>query len=310
MGFDRQTVLDSFQSHDLIGIGMEADAVRRRLHPEGVISYVVDRSLRCSAPHFEQQAAEAVALGATGIVLRAGEGDIALEEWLPLLDRTRKLYPSLRIHGLSATSVIELASRAGISVRELLARLQGAGLDSLSGDDAGILDEAVQTLEERCSVPDWLETHRTAHSLGMTTTATMLFGVGEAMEHRARHLESLYRLQQETGGFVSFTPRASRPAIGVRGFEEATAVEYLKTLAISRIALDAIPHIQADWATQGLKVLQMALRFGADDVGSVMPSETAEAPDGITEEDLRRVIRGAGFRPMQRDTLYRTAFLT
>ena len=120
------------------------------------------------------------------------------------------------------------------------------------------------------------------------------------------HLEIVRQLQEETGGFTAFTPVSFQPRkAGVSGFEEATAVEYLKTLAISRMALDNIENVQADLETQGLKVLQMALRFGGNDVGSVL----FEGSDGTTEEDLRRVIRGAGLKPVQRDTLYRTMFL-
>jgi cyclic dehypoxanthinyl futalosine synthase len=150
----------------------------------------------------------------------------------------------------------------------------------------------------------------------MRTTATMMFGVGETFENRANHFERVYRLQEETGGFTAFIPWTFQPkhtALGGRGWDEATSVEYLKTLAISRIYLSNILNVQSSWVTQGLKVLQMGLRFGGNDVGSVMLEENVVKAAGTsnctTEEELRRIIRDAGFRPAQRDTLYRQYFL-
>src|SRR5882757_4049500 len=312
MGISREQALDCFQSDDLIGIGMEADAVRRRLHPEGVVSYVVDRIVGCTVPEtLYENIGEAVEMGGTGVVLQgAGRAGLMLGEGAELRGGIRLRFPSLWLHGLSATEIITLAGQAGLSVPETIARLSGAGLNSIAGEDAGILQDAVQTTAQRCSTEEWIGVHRAAHGLGVRTTASMTFGVGETMEHRVGHLETLRRLQEETAGFTAFTPSAFQPvASGVRGFEEATAVEYLKTLAISRMFLDNIDNVQADWAKQGLKVLQMGLRFGGNDVGSVMPGEALIAADGTTEEDLRRVIRGAGFKPVQRDTLYRTMYL-
>jgi cyclic dehypoxanthinyl futalosine synthase len=315
MGISREQALEYCGSDDLIGIGMEADAMRRKLHPEGVVSYLVDRAIRYTAPDLDAKVAEATDLGATGIILLGAKEADSLPDlvWFEqMLRRLHARFPALWIHGLSATEIVRLAAKAALPIRDTLLRLQAAGLGSISGNEAGILDldDAVQTPHERCATGDWLALHRTAHSLGMPTTAAMIFGAGETMEHRLNHLLALQQLQQETGGFTAFFPTTFQPAIaGVRGFEEATAVEYLKMLAVSRVLLDAIPNLQADWAMQGLKVLQMALRFGANDVGAVMPGEALTTPDGTTEEDLRRVIRGAGFRPVQRDTAYRTVFL-
>jgi cyclic dehypoxanthinyl futalosine synthase len=154
---------------------------------------------------------------------------------------------------------------------------------------------------------DWIALHRAAHELGMQTTATMIFGGGETFEHRMNHLEAVRLLQEETGGFASFTQWSFAPqGSALNGFEEATAVEYLKTLAISRMYLNNIENVQSDLETQGLKVLQVGLRFGGNDVGSVLLAEGANA---ATEEQLRQVIRDAGFKPVQRDALYRTMFL-
>jgi cyclic dehypoxanthinyl futalosine synthase len=150
----------------------------------------------------------------------------------------------------------------------------------------------------------------------MRTTATMMFGVGETVEQRINHFEVVRRLQEETGGFTAFIPWSFQPhntALGGRGWDEATSVEYLKVLAISRLYLDNIENVQASWVTQGLKVLELGLHFGGNDVGSVMLEENVVKAAGTsnctTEEELRRIIRDAGFKPVQRDTLYRTMFL-
>ena len=148
-----------------------------------------------------------------------------------------------------------------------------------------------------------LDRHRESHRLGIATAAGMIFGQNETLEQRVDYLFALRGLQEETGGFFSFTPSVFQHdvAAGGRSLEEATSVEYLKTLAICRMVLDNIPNMQANWRTQGTKTMQMALRFGANDVGS--------AGDGASEEDLRRIIRDAGFRPVQRDGVYRVMFL-
>src|SRR6266496_5813565 len=211
-----------------------------------------------------------------------------------------------------------MAGNSDLTLGETIRRLKEAGLQSIPGGGAEILDDEVRTRIARlkCSTQDWLDVHRIAHKLGMKTTATMMFGVGESEEHRVNHLQRIYNLQEETGGFTAFIPWTFQPkntALGGRGWPEATAVEYLKTLAISRIFLSNFPNVQSSWVTQGLKVCQMGLRFGGNDVGSVMLEENVVRAAGITncttEEELRRIIRDAGFRPAQRDTLYRQYFL-
>jgi cyclic dehypoxanthinyl futalosine synthase len=312
MGISREQALDCFNSDDLIGIGMEADAVRRKLHPEGVVSYAIDRTVDCAAAPFEticEQIRHTVEMGGTGVTLRGGSDAGRKIDWYEgLLSGVREEFPAVWRHGLSASEILTVAQASGLTVRDTISRLRDAGLGSIAGDDAGILDDAVQQEGARgkWSVPGWVEVHREAHELGMRTTATMTFGAGESFEQRLNHLEVVRQLQEETGGFTAFTPMSLQPRkAGVSGFEEATAVEYLKTLAVSRMVLDNVENVQADLETQGLKVLQMALRFGGNDVGSVL----LDGSDDTTEEDLRRVIRGAGFKPVQRDTLYRTMFL-
>jgi len=183
-----------------------------------------------------------------------------------------------------------------LDLRTTIARLRDAGLDSIPGGGAEILDDEVRHRIARlkCNTEDWVSVHRTAHQLGMRTTATMMFGVGETFDQRVNHFEVVRRLQEETGGFTAFIPWSFQPkhtALGGRGWDEATSVEYLKTLAISRLYLDNIENVQASWVTQGLKVLELGLHFGGNDVGSVMLEENVVKAAGTsnctTEEELR-----------------------
>ena len=315
MGISREEALDCFKSDDLVGIGMEADAVRRRLHPEGVVSYAIDDRCDYGPPQDPPPSTailhkinELSTLGGTALTL---QGTIQQEHtiaWFETLFTSLKhRFPTLWLHSLSATEILALSGQSGLTVRDTIGRLRDAGLDSIPSNDAGILDDAVQNNHSAPKPSDWLAVHRTAHQLGMQTTASMIFGTGETFEHRVNHLEALRQLQQETGGFTSFTPWSFVPQrSAIRGFEEPTAVEYLKTLAISRMFLDNIENVQSNLETQGLKVLQVGLRFGGNDVGSVLLAEGANV---ATEEQVRQVIRDAGFKPVQRDTLYRTLFL-
>ena len=296
---------------------MEADAVRRRLHPEGVVSYTIEGRINyansadgADFEHICDQIADIVAAGGTGVMLRGNVIPALTIAWFDgLFRKIKERFPALWLHSLSASEILAIAQQSGLTVQDTIAQLRNAGLDSIPGDDAGILDDAVQPQGARLKwkTEDWIAVHRAAHELGMQTTATMIFGGGETVEHRMNHLEAVRRLQEETGGFTSFTPWSfAAQGSALNGFEEATAVEYLKTLAISRMYLNNIANVQSNLETQGLKVLQVGLRFGGNDVGSVLLAEGANA---ATEEQLRQVIRDAGFKPVQRDTLYRTMFL-
>src|ERR671925_1422144 len=347
MSLTKQQALEMFESDDLIGIGMEADAVRRKLHPEGVVTYVIDRNINytnfcteyCTFCAFYrplkgklaaegyildfetiyEKIGETVELGGTGVLMQGGlHPDLKIEWHERMLRGIKQRFPSVHLHCYSASEIIAIAEYSGLTIRDTIARLRDAGLDSIPGGGAEILDDEVRYRIARlkCLTDDWLNVHRTAHQLGMRTTATMMFGVGESYEHRVNHFRRLYDLQEETGGFTAFIPWTFQPhntALGGRGWDEATSVEYLKTLAIARIFLSNIKNIQASWVTQGLKVLQLGLRFGGNDVGSVMLEENVVRSAGVanhtTEEELRRMIRDAGFVPKQRDTLYRTFFL-
>lgn len=319
MGISRNEALECFQSDDLIGIGMEADAVRRRLHPEGVVSYAIETAINLREQNATGEASieelcaaigETVERGSTGVRLHGG---IEIEKTEGVLRGIRKNFPALWIEGPSATEIVALAAGCGRAVRETIARLGDAGLDSITRDDA-----QTQCSPRCCSTAEWIAVHRAAHGLGMRTVATLRFGAGETMQQRVDFLAAVRQLQEETGGFAAFVPVAAEAASG-RELDAVTAVEQLKTLAVARIFLDNIENIQWSGAEQGLKVLQMGLRFGANDAGSVTPQgigagavfgeNAAAATNHATEEDIRRIIRDAGFQPVQRDIPYRMMFL-
>jgi cyclic dehypoxanthinyl futalosine synthase len=340
----RSEAIDLFQSDDLIGIGMAADSVRRRLHPEGVVSYIIDRNINytnfcteyCSfcafyrpMGHSEgyilpketifQKIQETLDLGGTGILMQGGlHPDLKIEWYEDLLSSIKARFPHIWCHCFSAPEITNIAEVSGLTLRDTIARLRDAGLDSIPGGGAEILDDAVRHRISRlkCNVDEWEDMHRTAHALGMRTTATMMFGCGETVEQRMNHFDLVRRIQEDTGGFTAFIPwpfQRENTSLGRFIKQEATAVEYLKTLAISRLYLDNIENIQSSWVTPGLKTCQMGLRFGGNDVGSIMIEENVVSAAGAhhcaTEEQLRRLIRDAGFVPKQRDTLYRTYFL-
>ena len=239
-------------------------------------------------------------------------------EWYEDLLRSIKAKFPIHCHCFSAPEITNIAEVSKLPLRDTIARLRDAGLDSIPGGGAEILDDAVRHRISRlkCSTKEWIDVHRTAHALGMRTTATMMFGCGETIEQRVNHLEIVRQIQEDTGGFTAFIPwsfQREHTSLGRFVKEEATAVEYLKTLAISRIYLDNIINIQSSWVTPGLKTCQVGLRFGGNDVGSIMIEENVVSAAGThnraSEEQLRRLIRDAGFVPKQRDTLYRTYFL-
>ena len=339
----RQEALDLFASDDLIGIGMAADAVRRKHHPENVVSYIIDRNINytnfcteyCSFCAFYrpmghkegyilpkemifEKIQETLDLGGTGVLMQGGlHPDLKIEWYEDLFRSIKERYP-IHLHCLSAPEITNIAEVSSLSLRDTIARLSDSGLDSIPGGGAEILDDAVRHRISRlkCSSQEWVDVHRIAHSLGMRTTATMMFGCGETIDQRMNHLEIVRQIQEDTGGFTAFIPwtfQRENTSLGRFVKEEATAVEYLQTLAIARIYLDNIENVQSSWVTQGLKTCQVGLRFGGNDVGSIMIEENvvsaAGARNHASEEELRRIIRDAGYIPKQRDTLYRTYFL-
>ena len=314
----REQAADLFRSDDLVGIGMEADRIRRQIHPEGIVSYIIDRNINytnfcteyCSfcafyrpMGHSEgyvlpgetifEKIRETVQLGGTGILMQGGLHPHLKIEWYEELLRSIKQRFNIWCHCFSAPEIVNIAEVSGLSLRDTIARLRDAGLDSIPGGGAEILDQDVRHRISRlkCSVQEWIDVHRTAHALGMRTTATMMFGTGETIEQRLNHLEIVRRIQEDTGGFTAFIPwffQREYTSLGRFVKEEATAVEYLKMLALSRIYLDNIRNIQASWVTPGLKVCQLALRFGGNDVGSIMIEENVVSAAGTHHSATRR----------------------
>jgi cyclic dehypoxanthinyl futalosine synthase len=261
---------------------------------------------------------EMLEIGGTGILLQGGlHPDLHIDYYENLLRSLKERFPRVHLHCFSAPEILCIAEVSGLSVRDTIARLMAAGLDSIPGGGAEILDDEIRARISRlkCTADEWVEMHRIAHELGMRTTATMMFGCGEEYRHRVNHLERIRRIQEETGGFTAFIPWMFAPENTPLGKKvpEATAFDYLKTLAISRLYLDNIDHIQSSWLTPGIKICQLGLQFGADDVGSILIEENVVFAAGVrnrtNEAELRRIIFDAGYTPAQRDTLYRSYFL-
>ncbi len=340
MGISQQEAIDLFNSDDLIGIGMAANAVRRKKTDPRIATYQIDRNINytnfcteyCSFCAFYrplgakdgyllsfetiyEKIEETIGLGGTGVLMQGGlHPDLRIEYYENLLSSLKQRYPQIHLHCFSAPEITNIAEVSGLSLTETIARLREAGLDSIPGGGAEILDDEIRARISRlkCTSDEWEQVHRTAHALGLRTTATMMFGCGEEYRHRANHLERIRRIQEDTGGFTAFIPWIFAPENTPLGKKvpEATAVEYLKTLAISRIYLDNIDHIQSSWLTPGIKVCQVGLQFGADDVGSILIEENVVYAAGVrnrtNESELRRMISDAGYIPAQRDTLYRS----
>jgi cyclic dehypoxanthinyl futalosine synthase len=343
MRISPQEALDLFNSDDLVGIGMAANEVRRKKNDPRVATYQIDRNINytnfcteyCSFCAFYRplghkegyvlsfediykKIEEMLELGGTGVLMQGGlHPDLKIDYYENLLSSIKQRYPQVHLHCFSAPEIICIAEVSGLSIRDTIKRLADAGLQSIPGGGAEILDDEIRHRISRlkCTADEWENVHRTAHSLGMRTTATMMFGCGEEYRHRVNHFERLRRIQEDTGGFTSFIPWMFAPEntpLGKR-IPEATAVEYLKTLAISRLYFDNIDHIQSSWLTPGIKVCQVGLQFGADDVGSILIEENVVYAAGVrnrtNESELRRIISDAGYIPAQRDTLYRAYFL-
>jgi cyclic dehypoxanthinyl futalosine synthase len=292
MGISRKQALDCFESDDLIGIGMEADAVRRALHPEGVVSYATGCDVLVTSDRTALfDAVRSIAtLGGTTVCLRL-DAPLALHPFDELLTDLKVSFPGMAVQALSPNAIARIAAQSGLSISDTLARLRAAGLDAIGMDAEGSSDS--------------LHIYRAAQRAGLRSAIALTFGAGESMADRVESLFSIHALQEETGGFLAFTAISFKPnGTSSREIEEPTAVEYLRTLAVSRMVLDNIPSIESSPAAQGLKVVQMGLRFGCNDAGTVPPDV------GVSEEDLRRVIRDAGFQPVERDMLYRTVFLS
>ncbi len=337
---DRLTDEEAVQllrSRDLLGVGARAHAARERLVPGPLATFIVDRNINytnvctsgcrfCAfhcAPGAPQayvlskeqifaKVQETLDLGGTAVMMQGGlHPQLDITYFEDLFRSIKERFP-ITIHSLSAPEIVHISRVSGLGVAETLGRLKAAGLDSLPGGGAEILVDRVreQVAPGKANTKEWLDVMREAHLQGIPGTATMMFGSVETIEDRVAHLRAVRELQDETGGFRAFIPwsfQSRHTALEGRTVA-ATGVDYLMTLAVSRLYLDNVPHIQASWVTQGLKMGQVALRFGADDLGSTMIEENVVAATGLQVsancEDLVHAIRRAGFIPAQRRTDY------
>jgi cyclic dehypoxanthinyl futalosine synthase len=320
---------------DLLTLGSWADKVRRVLNPEPRVTFVIDRNINytnicvsgcrfCAffrppgAPDgyvldwdtLAAKLAELKAHGGSGVLLQGGlNPELPLAYYLELVSFIRDF--GLGVHGFSPPEIFFLAEKTGRPLEELLQALREAGLSSIPGGGAEILVDRVrqQVSPNKCSAAQWLAVMSAAHRQGLATSATMMFGHLETRAERLEHLFRIRELQDETGGFTAFIPWTYQPGGTSLGGESPGAVEYLKTLAISRLVLDNVPHLQVSWVTQGPKVAQVALKFGADDFGSTMLEENVVAATGVgfrlTRGEIEALIRQCGYEPRVRDHKYK-----
>jgi cyclic dehypoxanthinyl futalosine synthase len=331
----REEAVELLRGADLLELGMLADAVRWRKHPEPVVTYIIDRNINytnvCTAqcafcafyrdlPSREgyllgkdelgQKIEETMALGGRQILLQGGlHPDLGIEYYEELFRWMKASFP-IWVHGLSPAEVWHVARVSKLTLEETLRRLMAAGLDSIPGGGAEILSDRVRRVigMAKGSTQDWLAVMEAAHRLGMKTTATMMFGHVETLEERVDHLLHLRELQDRTGGFTAFIGWTFQPENTALAGDELTSFQYLRTLAVSRIVLDNFPSVQASWVTQGSKIGQVSLRFGANDFGSLMIEENVVSAAGshfrLTEAEMARAIQEAGFVPKRRTMRY------
>ena len=332
-----EDAIQLFHCDDLLELGMTADFVRKRIHPEGAVTYIIDRNINytnicnveCSFCAFyrsqpevdsylhgyevlDQKIQETLDLQGTGILMQGGlHQELKIEWYEALLRHVKEKFPAIWIHGFSPPEIINMCRVSRLSLPAVMERLVAAGLDSLPGGGAEILVDRVRRRisPRKCTTQEWLDVHEEAHRLGLRSSATMMFGHVETLEDRVEHLQRLRDLQDRTHGFMSFICWTFQPENTLLQCETSTGADFLKTLAISRLFMDNVENVQSSWLTQGLKLGQVSLRFGANDMGSTMIEEnvvsSAGAHNTATEEELRRLIRDAGFTPLKRDTIYR-----
>jgi cyclic dehypoxanthinyl futalosine synthase len=331
------------RSRELVPIGRAADELRGRRTDPTRITFIVDRNVNytnicvtdcdfCAfyrrpgdqregyllpKPVIFKKIEETLAIGGTGVLMQGGHHpDLAVDYYEDLFRSIKARYP-IHLHALSPPEIQHIARRSRLTVWDTIARLREAGLDSIPGGGGEILVDRVrdEIAPKKTKSDEWLDVMRHAHRLGMSTTATMMYGHVETLEDRVEHMRRVRDLQDETRGFRAFISwtfqdDGNRLAGKVDRAQTPTSFDYLLTQAVSRIYLDNVDHIQSSWVTQGLKIGQVALHFGADDLGSVMIEENVVSAAGTTHrattDDFVRTIRALGKVPVQRDTLYRT----
>ncbi len=318
-------------------LGGLADKIRSRKHPHRIVTYIIDRNVNytnvCVAkcnfcafyrdvgssegyvlgfPEIFRKIDETIEVGGVQLLLQGGHNpDLPLTWYEDLFRAVKDRYPDFKLHALSPPEVIHLSRLSQISVPEVIDRLISAGLDSVPGGGAEILVDRVRRLLHcygKATADEWLDVMREAHRRGLRTTATMMYGTVETMEERIEHMIRLRDLQDETGGFTAFITWSFQPEHTELGGAEATGVDYLRTLALARIVLDNFDNLQASWVTQGGKVGQLSLAYGANDMGSVMIEENVVRAAGaaycMDEIEIVRNVEDAGFVPKRRNMHY------
>jgi cyclic dehypoxanthinyl futalosine synthase len=333
---ERAEALDLLLNGDLLSLGCRADKIRRELHPDGLVTFVVDRNVnytnicdsKCTfcafyrdknapdayilAPEqIYEKIAELVAQGGTQLLMQGGlNPDLTIVFFEELFRKIKKRFPAVQNHSLSPAEVTCIAANSDLTLDETLLRLKNAGLDSIPGGGAEILVDEVRSRisPKKIGWKQWGEVMLKAASRGMPTTATMMFGSGEKPEDVVEHLFRVREIQDQGGSFTAFIPWTYQPGNTELGGTTATGVDYLKVLALSRIVLDNIPNLQASWVTQGAKLASVALFFGANDLGGTMLEENVVAAAGcsfcMSQQEMITLIHDAGFRAAQRTTTY------
>ncbi len=331
---DEAEVLD--EQAPLLELGLAADARRRALHPDGVVTYIVSRNVNytnvcTTACHFcafyrprgardayvltreelSQKIEETLKLGGIELLLQGGlHPDLGIEWYEDLFRWVKTTYPAINLHALSPEEIWHIARTSELTLETTIRRLVASGLDSIPGGGAEILDDEVRRriAPLKCSTDEWLTVMKTAHEVGLKSTATLMFGVGETSRHRVNHLSRLRDLQDQTGGFTAFICWPFQSSNTRLEASDGSAHAYLRTNALARLFLDNVPHLQASWVTMGGGVAQAALHMGCDDFGQVMIEENVVSAAGTTfkmdSEEVERHIREAGFAPSRRNMRY------
>lgn len=324
-----------YNENGLLDLGRAADSVRKRLHPDNTVTFVIDRNInytnicqcKCKFCAFYrnkdsdsayvidketlfQKIDETVALGGTQILLQGGlHPDLSINYYEDLLFSI-KTHADIWIHGFSPPEIHHIARMSGLTIREVFRRLRNAGLDSMPGGGAELLvdSERSKVSPNKINAECWIDIMRIAHEMGLKTSATMMFKKSDSIDNILQHLHKIRNLQDETGGFTAFIPWPLQPDNTALDEKHSTAVEYLRILAMSRLFLDNIKNIQVSWVTQGEKIGQTGLLFGGNDFGSLMIEENVVAACGATfsmsVETILHNIKEAGFIPAQRDMEY------
>ncbi|MDX2481901.1 MAG: cyclic dehypoxanthinyl futalosine synthase [Desulfuromusa sp.] len=333
---NREEALWLLTEAELLKVGKLADDIRRKKHPENRVTFVVDRNVnysnicesQCRFCAFYRKGDEGDAYlldyetifakvqelvehDGTQLLMQGGLHPTLKIDWFEdLFRQLSERFPQVQIHSLSPAEVIHIAKLSGLTMQECLQRLQTAGLASVPGGGAEILVDRVrqEISPNKIGWEKWAWVMEEAHSLGMRTTATMMFGSKETPEDIIEHLFRIREIQERSGGFTAFIPWSFQPDNTELGGESASGIEYLKVLAVSRIVLDNIENIQASWVTQGARMAQVALFFGGNDLGGTMLEENVVAAAGcsfqMSQEEIVELVRGAGFTPARRTTEY------